>query len=126
MITICYLADSCMIFWLFTGMQARLMLAALDWNTRLHERALAKDGTPKQEMIWSKRRKQWIIRSRYKNIGGQHLHQLVNRVLEVHIDKIALAEMEVPADLPAHVANVEKPAMDEDAVKLSRWPDNGQ
>ena len=93
----------------FSGMQARLMLAALDWNSRIHTRALSKDNVPKHHQIWSKRRKVWVIRAAYKNTSAQHIPQLIGRVLEVHSTKTELPEMHVPADLPAHVSAKEKP-----------------
>lgn len=95
---------------LFPGMQARLMLAALDWNTRLHKPALSADNEEKHDVIWSKRRKEWVVRAQYKNISGQHIPKLVHRVLEVHSTKTKLPEMSVPPDLPHHVAAAEKPA----------------
>lgn len=91
-------------------MNARLMLAALDWNSRLHKPALDSDNKPIYDLASSKRRKQWVIKARYKNVSGQHIPMLISRVLEVQANNIVLPKMSVPKDLPRNIAATEKPA----------------
>ena len=99
----------CLLCYIIKGMKARLLLAALDWNSRHRCQATSATGDLKFDIVHSKRRKTWVLRVRYAKQEPQHLTPLLQRLLEVHTSKITLPPMEVPQDLPSHMSTLEKP-----------------
>ena len=74
-------------------MKARLMLAALAWN---HRSDPGVEKVAASEVVWSKRRKSWVLRTRSKLTSWKmdttptHIPMLMRRVLHVHKEKIDL------------------------------------
>ena len=93
----------------YDAMKARLMLAALDWNTQSREVVKDDDGNNKEKLVYSKRRKQWVLKCRYINRNMQHVPHVMQRALEAEIQGLSVPTMKRPKDLPAHVAAVPKP-----------------
>ena len=103
---------------LIAGMKARLLLAALDWNSRQRCQATGVTGEKKYDVVHSKRRKTWILKVRYAKQEPQHLAPMLRRVIELHRSKVILPPMEVPEDLPSHMSTLEKP---DTAVMVEEW-----
>ena len=90
-------------------MSARLMLAAIDWNSSSREQRQDEDGNARTTAVYSKRRKTFVLRSNYKHTKTDFVATLVQRVCQVHKDNITLPVFARPA-LPSNVAKVPKPS----------------
>lgn len=93
------------------------MLAALDWNLRHSERereaVLDSRGHVVHDVVFSKRRKTWVLRVRYNNRHAPHVQPLVRRVLEVHHNRIELPPVHIPGTVPKHVPTEVKPCKEQ-------------
>lgn len=97
------------------------MLAALEWNIRhaSREAVLDPQGRVVQDVVYSKRRKIWVLRVRYVKRQSLHVHPLMQRVLKVHYNKILLPPVEVPDEIPKHVPVEEKPSREDLLAKFT-------
>ena len=92
-------------------MSARLMLAAIEWNNTIREEQVDETGQSATSVVYSKRRKSFVLKKKYKITKSNHVHHLLARVYEVHKDKIPLPPFRKPAGLPAVVSGgAPKPA----------------
>ena len=96
----------------YDGMKARLQLAALDWNSQSRRAVQDGDGEVVLDRVYSKRRKQWVLKTRYKNTSKMaHVHPLMKRIEEVETSKLRheLPQADKPENLPKNIAPVPKP-----------------
>jgi hypothetical protein len=96
----------------YNAMNARLMLAALDWNSQSREEVRDAEGEVVLNTVYSKRRKQWVLKTRYKKTSRMaHVPALIARVLQVETSNLRhkLIPMKQPANMPSYVARVPKP-----------------
>ena len=100
-------------FFFLTAMTARLMLAAIEWNNTARSQATDAEGKPCAYVVYSKRRKAFVLRAKYKNIASTRISDMMQRVLQVHKDKEEISPFKRPADLPRNVAPIQKPSKDE-------------
>ena len=93
------------------GMTARLMLAAFAWNCRpQHDQQDPK--TP--SVIWSRRRKCWVCRTRSKRAGlHPHIPVLMDRLIDVFTHKRQLPRITRPQHIEILGAQVQRPSLDE-------------
>jgi hypothetical protein len=104
----------------YDAMKARLMLAALDWNSQSREIVTDGDGENVEKLVYSKRRKQWVLKCRYIKKKMQHVPRVIERALEVEMEGLSVPAMKRPKDLPAYVASVVKPEKSA-IIKTSRF-----
>jgi hypothetical protein len=105
----------------YDAMKARLMLAAMDWNSQTRVELTDDSGNVRESLVWSKRRKQWVRRTRYYKTSMNHVESLINNVLEAKMHKHNLLPMERPHDLPKYVAKEQKPSLNDMKEKKSRF-----
>jgi hypothetical protein len=106
----------------YEAMKARLMLAALDWNSQTRETRKDANGEDAESLVWSKRKGKWIKRLRYVKTTANHLQPLIVKVLETKAQHLALPKMQRPENLPRHVARHPKPDADDvDMTRKSRF-----
>ena len=86
----------------YNAMKARLMLAALDWNTQTTE--VMKDD----RLVFSKRRKQWVLKQTYSKKTMQHVPPIMSRTQEIEAQGLSIPAMKRPKNLPKHVASVKQ------------------
>lgn len=95
----------------YDGMKTRLMIAALQWN--LQHAQDQPEVSVHYDVVYSKRRKTWVVRKRSERFPLLHVEPLMTRVMEVFQRKIALPPVCRPADLPNHVAKKPKPSFED-------------
>ena len=105
----------------YDAMKARLMLATMDWNSQTREELLDDNGHVKDSQVWSKRRKQWVRRTRYAKTSMNYVPVLTRRVIEAMMQNENLPPMEQPIDLPKYVAKIAKPQLKDMNEKRSRF-----
>ena len=93
----------------YASMLARTLLAVLHWNSSTREAATNADGQTAYDVVYSKRKKSWILRPRYKPKTPGHVKPLLELILETFILKINLNPLPVPVTIPRHVPTDEKP-----------------
>ena len=99
-------------------MKARLMLAALDWNSKSREAVRDEEGNIKRDMVYSKRRKMWVNKTRYR-VVNKHLEPLMDRVVKVAETGIKLPALHIPENaIVPHIASTAKP---EGSSNISRF-----
>ena len=86
-------------------MKGRLMLAALDWNVQNRNPIMTQEGTTKVDVVYSKKRKDFVFKQRFEKNEDLHVPILMQRIFEVQVDKR-------PA-LPCNGAPVPKPSVDQ-------------
>lgn len=120
------------VFYPYTGMQARLTLAALDYNHNV-DRSQVTDsaGNPIVRQVFSKARKEWVLRNVYKGKEYSYLNEIVHKVVERREDPsirmgdpdsfVALPEL---LELKPSRATKDKPSL-EYAIdhRFTRFPD---
>lgn len=94
----------------YDGMKTRLMIAALQWNLQHGHSQPDPDGSVRYDVVYSKRRKTWVVRKRTDRTPLLHIEPLMTRVMEVFQEKLQLPPVSRPADLPSHVAKIPKPS----------------
>ena len=104
----------------YAGMKARTMLAALDWNSKEREALLDDEGNVKESVVYSKRRKAWVKKIRYKKSEMKHTYPLLLRLLEVHLQKVALPPIYVPESLAVHIGP-DKPELEQMSRTVTRF-----
>ena len=104
-------------------MQTRLQLAALDHNHNV-DRDLTKDSTGniKVRQVFSKARKQWIIRNSYENKQYTFLDDILIKILQRRMDSSvamtnAQSQLEIPPNLKRPMATTAKPSLEEAKAK---------
>ena len=107
----------------YAGMQTRLQLAALDHNHNV-DRGLLKDsaGNIKVRQVFSKARKQWILRNSYENKQYTFLDDILLKIHERRMDTsvtLTNAEscLELPLTLKQPLATTAKPSLEEAKAK---------
>lgn len=102
----------------YAGMQTRLQLAALDHNHNV-DRGLLKDsaGNIKVRQVFSKARKQWILRNSYENKQYTFLDEILLKILERRMDTSvtltnAESRLELPLTLKQSLATTAKPSLE--------------
>ena len=93
-------------------MKGRLMLAALDWNMQDRKPIMTEEGTTKADVVYSKKRKDFVLKQRFEKNEDLHVPILMQRIFEVQAKKIVLPAMKRPA-LPCNVAPVPKPSVEQ-------------
>ena len=99
----------------YDAMKARLLLAALDWNSQTRTECVDKHGKVKESVVWSKKSGKWVKKVEYHTSSGNHIAPLMKKCLE-HKASGVRYEVNRPA-LPSHVAKDPKP----DATTVKRW-----
>lgn len=89
-------------------MYGRLMLAAIDWNSSERIPRLDKDGNSTMSVVYSKRRKDFVLKGNYVRKKTDVMTKLTKTVSMTHKEKKSLSPFKRPA-LPKNVAPVEKP-----------------
>jgi hypothetical protein len=100
----------------YGGMQARLQLAALDHNHNI-DRQLAADssGQPIVRQIFSKSRKDWILRQVYKTKEDRYsfiddiLRKVIDRRLDTTVDLTDTTHRTLIPDLKTNISTTDKP-----------------
>ena len=85
-------------------MKGRLMLAAFDWNNTLRDQKRDDSGKPLKAVVYSKRRKTFVLRNRYEKLKTGHMLKIIQRVEEVNRRNINLSQLCRP-ELPKNVAS---------------------
>ena len=88
-------------------MKVRLMLPALDWNMQNRKPIMTQEGTTKVDVVYSKKKKDFVLKQRFEKNEGLHVPILMQRIFEVQAKTIVLPAMRRPA-LPCNVAPVPK------------------
>lgn len=102
----------------YNSMKARLMLAALDWNCKSRSAVTNEEGQIVQDLVYSKRRKMWVTRTRYDR-RNNHIESLMDRVVYVKENQVTLPPLRVPkTGISAHVARTAKP---QSVTRISRF-----
>lgn len=102
----------------YAAMKARLMLAALDWNTKTRETVKDEQGNIIHDVVFSKRRKVWVSRVRYHRTS-HYLQPLMERVISVIQTGEVLPALQIPEQgIAPHVASSAKP---EENTKVTRF-----
>ena len=90
-------------------MKGRLMLAALDWNMQIGKPTMT---TTKVDVVYSKKRKDFVLKQRFEKDEDLHVPTLMQRIFELQAKKIVLTAMKRPA-LSCYVAPVPKPSVEQ-------------
>ena len=91
-------------------MKARTLLAALHWNFRQRDVATTAEGADVIDVVWSKRRKSWVMRQRYKVKTPGQISPIM-KVMEIFTRKIRLPPLLVPDSVPNHVSQQAEPSV---------------
>jgi len=115
----------------YTAMRARLQLAALDHNYNVDRGlAMGKDGHPVVQQIFTKARKQWVLRNVYCKKQYSYIDEILQKVVERRKDKSvsiqdADSRLEVPTICMKNIATEVKPCKTEAiANRRSRMKNN--
>ena len=101
----------------YPAMKARTMLAVLDWNSK-DRRPVMKDGAPAVDQVYSKRRKCWVLRRRYRTVRpGEFRKDLLDMMLFVHGNKIPLDHITRPDNLSSNISRCAKPNKEDMLVR---------
>ena len=87
-----------------------MMLAALDWNMRKRKPIMTQEGTTKVDVVYSKKRKDFVLKQRIGKNEDLQVPILMQRSFRVQAKKIVLPAMKQLA-LPCNVAPVPKPSV---------------
>lgn len=90
-------------------MYARLMLAALDWNSTKREEVTDKSGKPATSVTYSKRRKVFVLKKRYAKVKSDYMYQVLKTVYKIHHDKVQLPRIKRPESVHLGIATASKP-----------------
>jgi len=98
------------------GMQARLQLAALDWNMNA-DRQIAKDssGNPIIRQIFSKPHKHWILRNEYEKKDYGYLQDILLDIIDLRQNESGDTDLNLPPIKP-NISTTAKPTFEE-AIK---------
>ena len=69
--------------YIFVAMRGHLMLAALDWNRQNRNPIMTQEGTTKVDVVYSKKRKDFVLKQRFEINEDLHVPILVQRIFNV-------------------------------------------
>jgi hypothetical protein len=94
------------------GMKARYYLAALDWNLQDHVRRVPESPSD-IAVVYSKRRGEFVVRMKNrrdrKEATSEMSAQLLEKVIDLYINKREVDQMETPSNLRPRIAKQQKP-----------------
>ena len=102
----------------YETMKARLMLAALDWNCQKREIITDENDETVQDVVYTKRRRHWILRNRYIIIHT-HVDNIMNEIIKHKSSLNVLPPIETPENITL-IAKESKPIIHE-MQKFSRF-----
>lgn len=89
------------------GMATRLMLSALDWN---FSTSMSTPTESTNDVVYSRRRKVWVLCKRSTHKVGQHTAMLMKRTVTVFESNINLPRIVRPTGATGRMTTGDKPA----------------
>ena len=93
----------------YAAMKARTMLAVMDWNNQ-NRQTVENRGSQSFDQVYSKRRKSWVLRKRYRRNNADVLRQdILEMVLFAHENQVNLPCILPPGNSSNNIAPCHKP-----------------